>query len=161
MKKQESKKVTKKDVDLVNKLVGELVKHMGIDASVDVSNDKENNAVLVKIDAKDETGLLIGNRGATILSLQAALGMMARQATGDWIRVVVDVADWREKQEERLNKLADQTVERALQTKESQPLYNLSAAERRIIHVHLSGRKDISTESSGEGNERYLLIKPK
>jgi len=158
---KKEKKITKKEVGLVEKLSKELIGKLGVDVSISVSKDEKNNAIMVKIDAKDETGLLIGNRGATILSLQAALGMMMRQETDEWVRVVVDIADWREKQEARLQKLADQTVERAVQTKEAQPLYNLSPAERRIIHVYLSENKDVSTESSGEGDERYLLIRPR
>jgi len=161
VKVSEQKKISKKDVELVEKLTKELIKKLGVDAGVDVLKDEENNAVQIKIDAKDETGLLIGNRGATIVSLQSAIGMMVRQETGEWVRIIVDIADWREKQEERLKKLADQTVERALQTNEPQPLYNLSSSERRTIHIYLSESKDVTTESLGEGNERYLLVKPK
>lgn len=154
------KKVTEKEVKIVEKLTKELIEKLGVKTEVDVSKDAKNNAVKINIDAKDETGLLIGNRGLTILSLQSAIGMMTRQETGDWIRVIVDIADWREKQEERLKKLADQTAERVLQTNEPQPLYNLSPSERRTIHIYLSENKDVVTESMGEGNERYLLVKP-
>lgn len=156
----EAKKVTDKEVKVAEKLTKELTEKLGVKTEIDVSKDTKNNAVKVKLDAKDETGLLIGNRGLTILSLQSAIGMMVRQETDDWVRIIVDIADWREKQEERLRKLADQTAERVLQTNKPQPLYNLSPSERRVIHVYLSESKEVVTESMGEGNERYLLIKP-
>lgn len=128
---------------------------------MEISEDKKNDAILIEVDAGEETGLLIGNRGETINSIQTVLGMMLKQVTGEWTRVFVNVGDWREKNEERLTDLAEQTKERVLQTGKEQPLYNLSPAERRIVHSHFTDDKDVLTESEGEEMGRYLIVKPK
>lgn len=57
--------------------------------------------------------------------------------------------------------MAEQTAQRVLQTGEDQFLYNLSAAERRIVHMSLSEFEGVETESFGEGSERYLVVKLK
>jgi spoIIIJ-associated protein len=148
-------------ISVVKEMAEELLRLMGIIATPTVSEDKENDAIIVDIETEEEAGLLIGTRGETLNSLQAVLGMMFRQKTGEWQRIIVNVADWRERQEDRLNELAIQAAERAKTTSDPQPLYNLTSAERRIIHLALADDEDVETESQGEGQERYLVVNPK
>jgi len=145
----------------IKKIAEELLKLMGSKATVVVSEDKENDAVVIDIETEDEAGLLIGNRGDTLNSFQSIIGMLFRQKTGDWQRILVNISDWRERQEERLVSLAHQTAERAKETSEPQTLYNLSASERRVVHLTLSQDELIETESQGEGKERYLVVRLK
>lgn len=151
----------KKTLSLTEKMANELLSLMGTKAQAKASEDKKNEAVRIDIETEEETGLLIGRHGETIEAIQSVLSMMLKKKTGDWVRVVVDVGGWREKQEERLRDLATQTAERTKETGEGQPLYNLSPAQRRVIHLTLADDPDIETESAGEGEERYLIIRPK
>ena len=86
---------------------------------------------------------------------------MVKGVTGEWIRIIVNIGDYRQKQEQKLFALADQSADRAIETKEPQPIYNLTAGQRRIIHMYLSKRDDVVTESQGENLERFLVIKSK
>ena len=142
-------------------LVSKLLSLIGTNAASQVSEDKENDAILVDVKSENEAGLLIGNRGETLSSLQVLLGVMFRKKRGDWKRILVNVADWREKEKGRLEELAIQTAERARETGEPQTLYNLDPGQRRIIHVILSENNNVETESFGEGEERYLIVRPK
>jgi len=157
--KQKGKKID--NAKVVEKIACELLKMTGAKAKIDVFEDKDNNAVVVNITSDDETGLLIGKHGDTISSIQAILGIMTKREIGEWVRIVVNVGDWIEKQESRLQDLALQAAARAKETKEAQQLYNLTAGERRVIHLCLSKDPDIETESSGEGRERFLIVSPK
>ena len=152
-------KVDEKIVKEVKALADKLFELLGLDAKIEVSADEDNNSVLVNIDSPNETGLLIGKRGETLHSIQSVLALMTRTKVGDWVRIIVDVGDWREKNEEYLKDLAEQTAQRAKETSQPQNLYNLNSAQRRIIHMYLSEDKDIETESLGEGQERYLVVK--
>lgn len=158
---QKEKAVVNDDLLLVKEITTKLFKLMGIKSKPEISEDKENEAILVDIKTDEEAGLLIGNRGETIDSIQSILGMIFRQKTTQWKRIIVNVADWREKQKNRLSELANQVAERARMSGEPQPLYNLNPGQRREIHLALSEEKDIETESLGEGKERYLVVKPK
>lgn len=161
-KKKESKKDTKLDkVSVIREMAEELLALMGVSVKPAVSEDKKNEAIVVDIETEEEAGLLIGTRGETLNSIQVILGMMFRQKTGEWQRIIVNVADWRERQEVRLNELAIQVAERAKSSGSPQPLYNLNASERRIIHMALADDKNVETESHGEGRERYLVVNPK
>lgn len=158
-KSKKTKKVNK--VKLVSEIADELLKLMGTKATSKVSEDKDADALVVDIETDEEAGLLIGNRGETLNSIQAVIGMIYRQRTNEWIRIIVNVADWRERQTERLKELALQAAKRAKETGEPQTLYNLSPAQRRIVHLILAEEKDTQTESQGEGRGRYLIVSTK
>lgn len=146
---------------LVKKISKQLLKLMGTKAKPVVKEDKEAEAIVVDIETEDEAGLLIGSRGDTLNSIQTIINMIFRKEYGDWQRIVVNISDWRERQEERLKDLAEQSARRAKETKEPQTLYNLSPSQRRIVHLTLVEDKKVETESAGEGRERYLIVKPK
>src|SRR5512135_819680 len=155
MTKTSDKKNPQKILTVV---VNDLFKLLSIKSKADVEVDKDNDALVVNIQADDESGLLIGSRGRTLQSIQSILGLILRQKLGEWKRVIVDVADWREKEEERLRDLAEKTAERVIATGEPQNLYNLTPSQRRLVHMALSENPKVKTESQGEGNDRYLVV---
>lgn len=153
--------MVKKDVSkTVQELTEKLLSLLEVHAEVEVIETAENTFD-VNLATEDETGLLIGFRGENINSIQTVLGIMLKGATGEWIRVIVNVGDYRQKQEEKLKELANQSADRAVETKEPQPIYNLNASQRRIIHMYLSERTDVTTESQGVEPERYLVVQSK
>ena len=154
-------KKAKGKVETVESIAGELLSLMGVTVKPEVFEDEKNEAIVVSLKTEDEAGLLIGRHGQTIESIQAAIGMLAKEQLGEWARVVVNVGDWREKQEEYLKTLATSAAERAKSMGEEQPLYNLTPSQRRVIHLALSEDPEVVTESVGEGEERYLVVKRK
>lgn len=154
-----SKDAMKKNTEVLQKIVEELLTLMSVTAKADVSYDKKDEVFIISIDAGDMTGLLIGKKGETLSSLQTVLSLMLKQKVGEWYRVLVNVGDYREKEEEYLKNLAESTAARAKESGESQSLYNLKPWQRRVIHMYLSENKDVVTQSEGEGEERYLVIK--
>jgi len=156
-----AKKEKQSKQDIAQATSEKLLELMGVAAKVEVKEDSENEALVIDISSENETGLLIGRHGQTLLSFQSMVGMILKQKLGEWTRVIVNVGDWRQKEEENLKSLATQAAERVKTTGEPQPIYNLTASQRRIIHLNLASDPDISTESQGEGEERYLVIKKK
>src|SRR3989344_4765864 len=149
------------EIEILESLAKNLFKLIGVKSTPEVSEDVENDGLTVNIRGEGESGLLIGSRGKTLESLQIILGLMLRQVTDDWKRVIVNVSDYREKEEERLRSLAIQTAQKAKAQGEPQFLYNLSPSQRRIVHMVLSEDGSVTTESQGEGKDRFLIISPK
>lgn len=145
--------------DEIQKLVSELFSLTGITSQFEVI-EKEEKMFEINIASDSETGLLIGFRGENINSLQTIISLMLKNELGEWVRIIVNVGDYRQKQEEKLEDLANQAAQRALETGEAQPIYNLSSGQRRTIHMYLSERNDVITESQGEEPERFLVVKP-
>lgn len=148
-----AKDVTSKTQEVVEGLL-EL---MGIKADFKIT--LEDDGVLIDISTDEDAGLLIGRKGETLGAIQTFIAMALRQDQGEWVRVTVNIGDWREKQEEHLKHLADQAAQRAIETGDPQYLYNLNSTQRRIVHMALAENKNTETFSEGEGSERYLVVK--
>jgi spoIIIJ-associated protein len=138
----------------------QLLKLVLLEAKVEVTEDKENNAINVAIET-EEPGILIGYHGETLSSLQLMLGIMVSKKINEWVRVVVNVGDYREKREEVLKRMALSAAQKAKFSQEAVTLPPLSGNERRIIHLVLTDNPDVTTESEGEGDERRVVVKPK
>lgn len=151
----DEKEVTAKIIEVLE----DLLRRLEIEAETEVITD-EAGAYRVRIQT-DETGLLIGHHGKTLESLQLILGIMVSKVIGEWVKIYVNVGDYREKREETLMHMAQRAADRALAMGRSVELSRLSPAERRIIHLTLSGDERVETESVGEGDGRVLVIKPR
>ncbi len=143
----------------VQTVTEDLLSRLGVTGSVTVDID-ETEAYRVNIQT-EETGLLIGFHGKTLESLQIILGLIVSKDLGAWTKVYVNVGDYREKREEALMLMAQQAADRAITMGRPVELSRLSASERRVIHLTLSGDERVETESVGEGAHRVLLVKPK
>ena len=143
--------------EIIESEANELITKMGLDAQVTVVPSDEN--FIVKITTPD-TGLLIGYHGEVINSLQLILGVLVYRKLKEWVRIIVDVGDYREKREETLKRLAQEKAEEALSTGQPVSLPYLSPLERRIVHMALAENSQVSSVSEGEGKDRHIVIKP-
>jgi len=151
----------KDKTDKLQKICEELFSLMKANAKVSIDFNKEDHVYIVDIDAGEATGLLIGKRGETLMSIQNVIAVLFKQETGEWEKIVLNVGDYREKEEEYLKNLASTSADRAVEMGKPQSLYNLKAWQRRVIHLYLAENKEVETTSEGEGEERYLIISPK
>jgi spoIIIJ-associated protein len=108
-----------------------------------------------------DTGILIGFHGDTIAALQLIINLLLYKQTGEWHKIIVNIGDYREKREQSLVKLAQDTKEKVKATDQPMALFNLNPFERRTVHTLLADDPDVETISEGEGRHRHLIIKPK
>lgn len=150
-------KESKKEV--VQKLTADLLEKLSVAATVTVV-DAAEEGMSVNIDTQ-ESGLLIGYHGETLNSLQLLLSMMLFQTYNEWIRIVVNIGDYREKREETIKSLALRVASEVALTKQPTPLPYLVPFERRIVHMTLVDHPSVISVSEGEGRERRVMVKPK
>lgn len=152
-------KTIKLDENFVADQVRQIIEKLGVSATAEVS--RQDDIYVVDISSEDSS-LLIGKYGANLEALQFILAVRVKTLTGmEDFEVFVDVDNWRREREEKLKKMALELAEKVATTGRSEPLYNLRPAERRVIHTALTGHPDVTTESLGEGLDRYLIVKPK
>ena len=72
----------------------------------------------------------------------------------------IDINNYRKDREDLIIKLAKAAAKKSSVTKQEVSLPAMNAYERRIIHSELSLHPDLKTESSGEGKQRHVVIKP-
>lgn len=74
--------------------------------------------------------------------------------------IFIDINNYRKEREHLIVELAKAAARKAVVSKKEVNLPPMNAYERRLVHNELSTRPDITTSSSGEGKERFVIVKP-
>lgn len=117
----------------------------------------EKDTIVVIIDGKD-VGTLIGYRGETLYAFQNILSSVANRNTENRVRVLLDIAGYKEKREKTLEELADKLAKTVIKTGKSVTLEPMKPYERKIIHSKLQDNNKVSTHSIGEEPRRRVVI---
>lgn len=109
----------------------------------------------------DDLGILIGRRGQTLSCLQYLVRIIIGQQKKVWLPIVIDVEGYKQRRCNALQTMALRIAEQVTQRKDRFALEPMPAFDRRIIHLALVDHPDVTTESSGEGEARRVVIIPK
>ncbi|MFA5830171.1 MAG: R3H domain-containing nucleic acid-binding protein [Candidatus Gracilibacteria bacterium] len=120
---------------------------------------RDENTYRVNIES-EEPSLLIGHHGENIGALQSILKSLIWSKQDGEFNIILDIDDYRKRQEENVIKLAERKVDMVRKTNQPQPLPAMSPYFRRVVHLHLAAKfPDIVSESAGEGDFRHITIK--
>lgn len=139
-------------------LLQEFLATLGVQAEIAISNQGE--LVEVVLDS-EETGLLIGYHGETLEALQLISSYLLSKKMDRFIRIAVEVGDYRQNRSAYLEHLAYEVKEKVLTIGREQVISSLKPWERRIIHMLLKEDHEVTSESMGEGRDRVLVVKPR
>lgn len=141
--------------------VERILQYVGAEVEVTLRSDFDDAAGGPVIDiAGPDSGLLIGRRGNTLQSLQFIVQSIVRQQFEEEVRVSLDVEQYRQRREDSLREMADRVANRVAQTGRGITLEPMTPYDRRVIHVYLTEREGIRTESVGYGEGRKVQIIP-
>lgn len=122
----------------------------------------EDNEETISVKIKtEEPKVLIGQNGQTLMEVQHLLRAVLKHKIAKEFFLDIDINDYKEKKKEYLKETAVSLADEVALLKKEKILPPMSSYERRVIHLILSKREDVFTESLGEGSERRLVIKPK
>ena len=133
-----------------------------LDTPAVIEDDKKGERIRFNIKV-DEAGFLIGKDGENLKALQYLFLLLISKKTSQFLRsdaVIPDLNSYLLEKESYLEALAKNTAQRVLETKKSEELSPMTPWERKIVHLALEGISGIISESSGEGEERRVVIKP-
>ena len=133
--------------------VENVVELMGIEASVSASEVGEA--------VRADLGLLIGRHGATIDALQYIAAIVVNGDRRERRQVIVDAEGYRGRREVALKSLADRTAQKVARESVSVALKPMSAAERKVIHLHLKDHARVETVSEGNEPFRAVVVSPR
>src|SRR4030042_6668901 len=147
------------DIGTIKKTVKEFFEKTTFDVEVEILPEKEGT---VPITLKtEEPQILIGEGGQTLTEIQHLLKAILRRKIAEVFYIDLDINDYKKQKKEYLKELAISIADEVALSKKQKELPPMSAYERRIIHMELVERGDVVTESTGEGIERRLVIKPR
>lgn len=107
-----------------------------------------------------DAGLIIGKRGDTLNALQLLVQSAVAKHFPQSIRVVLDVSKYRERRRAAIIQLALNAAEKARIQKRMVRLRNLTASERRVVHMTLQSDPTVFTLSEGERENRVVIVAP-
>jgi spoIIIJ-associated protein len=136
-----------------------LVAELGIEADVSVRVVDEDT-VEVAVDGK-ELGVLVGRGGATLAALQELARTVVQSRTaGPTERILVDVAGYRVKRAEALQRFTRQVAEEVMAAGSERALEPMLAADRKVVHDTVAEISGVRTRSEGDEPRRYVVVAP-
>ncbi len=131
---------------------------MGISASVEAA---ESGEVVRANVSGDDLGLLIGRHGSTIDAIQYIAAIVVNGDRHNRRQVVVDAEGYRERRETALKALAERTAQKVVRESAAITLKPMSAAERKVVHLHLKDDPRVETVSEGQEPFRAVIVSPR
>lgn len=142
----------------IKKRTDEFFEKMGFLVEGEVVPQGEQT-VLVNLKT-EEPRILIGKNGEVLADIQRLLRAILRKEIKQFFFINLDINSYKKKKIEYLKETARALADRVVLTKKEKVLEPMPSDERRIIHLELANRGDVTTQSIGEGFERRVVIKP-
>lgn len=158
--------ISQEEMDLALSFINTLLRDMESEA-VAVQQLAPEGAVFEGVYPKieitgDESGILIGHHGETLDAIQFLANLCVNRKTGasgrEFVKIVVDIENYRAKREETLRALARRMAQKALKYKRNVVLEPMNPYERHIIHAELQDMENIDTHSVGSDENRKVVI---
>jgi len=150
--------VTQESIDLGVLTLQKMADLITEDAEVEAQTDKDH--LTLKIFGGN-AGILIGRKGQTLDAMQFLTDKIINRKSEARVRVKVDVEGYTETRKSNLRHLAVKMAEKAKKTGRPATINQMSAQDRRIVHLALKDDNRVRTQSMGDGYYRRLVIFPK
>ena len=162
--KEENINVTVEEKTLAMNFLKSFISDIGFSCEVKGDMTLNKNGFvsrLITIEGEDAPSL-IGHRGDMLDALQYLANLcLARKSEGEhkeYVKVVLDIENYREKREQSLRALARRMAEKALKYQRNVLLEPMNPYERMIIHSEVQGIEGVSTHSVGYDDNRKIVI---
>ena len=143
--------------EFARRYLEDLLSFFGLNTRVE--DHVADNTIELMVPSSRLNGFLIGQRGQNLRSLQHLTNMAVRRGGYDEMTVVIDVAGYKKQRYDRLARQARGLAEEVLSSGQPKELEPMNAAERRVVHQAIGEIAGLSSESSGEGRDRHIVIK--
>jgi spoIIIJ-associated protein len=129
------------------------------DLDGDLEIEVKNQRTYVSINSEDSSDLDALSKSDVVQALQELTRLAVSQKTGEFSRLILDIAGSRSERQRELEKLAERAIEKIDQGAQSAALPPMTSYERKLVHDYVSERGYVS-ESHGEGPDRHTVITP-
>ena len=151
--------VKKEDVlEYIKEMLKNITKYMGLTVNMEVKKRDDNVTISLY---SDNNAILIGKDARTLNALTTIIKQAVFNQIGTYYNFVLDVSEYKEKQQYFIEKAAKKTAREVARTKIDAKLEPMNSYERRIVHNALTNYRGVYTESEGEEPHRYVVIKYK
>lgn len=107
-----------------------------------------------------DSGKIIGRGGRTLAALEYLTNSVVNREEAERVRINIDVGGYKRRRDDRLRTTARQAASRVRKTGLAVELDPMTAAERRIVHMEIADDPSVASESTGDGRDRRVVVKP-
>ncbi len=143
----------------IKKLLSDILKHIGANLKIFIEETPEN-IINVNLEGGD-LSYLIGYRGESLDALQTLVSLIMFKKTGEWTTVVVDINGYKKQKQDKIEQITKTYIDKVRFLGKDVEMNPMSPAERRQVHAFVGTYDDITSESTGEGRDRRVVLKPK
>jgi spoIIIJ-associated protein len=129
-----------------------------LDFDGDIDLDVEGDRAIVSIDGGEDLSKLVGRKGEVLDALQELTRLAVHQKTGERSRLMLDIAKWRRRREEKMSALGEKVARRVLETGEREELTPMTPFERKIVHDAVAAIDGVRSESEGAEPSRRVVV---
>ena len=149
-------------VKVASEILDKLIAGMGVDVVVNLqqAHNEDLDGPVFEIEG-DDSGLLIGRRGETLRALQFLVKFIASRKLESRANILVDVEGYQARRYDSLANLAHRVAQRVASSGRSITLEPMPPNERRAVHIALADHPGVTTESTGMGDGRQVIVQPK
>ena len=142
-------------MDEIKNKLSKLIEMMGF-KDFSVNYDGEGRRFLIFISQNE----ISDNAVVSLTTNLDYLVKLVAERCGVAESVFIDVNNYRKEREKIIIELAKAAARKVAATQKEVSLPVMNAYERRLVHLELSSRPDVATESVGESKDRYVVVKP-
>ena len=157
VKEEEEFVIPKEAVTDAKSFISGMLDRMGLKHELHIKLEKNEIKIVI---SGEKMGLLIGNHGKTLDSIQFLTSLYVNRQKKNYIKITIDTENYRKKREETLTNLAKSLARTVVKTKKATTLEPMSANQRRIIHMTLQNNPNVKTYSVGDEPRRRVVVAP-
>lgn len=139
------------------KFLSQVSEQMGAPVEIEIRRDGKQAHFLM---TGEKIALLIGKRGQTLNSLQYLTQLVVNRFSNQYLTVILDAEDYRNRRNETLVQLAGRLALKAIKSGKDVALEPMPSYERKVIHTALSENNRVKTFSDGTEPHRFIVITP-
>ncbi len=143
-------------IQYAKKYLEDLLSFFGL--NTDIYATSEDDVIELEVPSTHLNGFLIGQRGDSMRAIQFLISSALKNNGCEYVRVNVDVADYKKQRAARLAKEAEAWVKQVKETGKAMELKPMNAVDRRTVHK-LAQDMGVDSESAGEGRDRHIVLK--
>jgi len=136
------------------------VREMGLELQFEMTSTSDNEAEVAVVFSGADQELLLEHNAELLLALEHIAHRWLRLDPRLHDRVRFDCGEYRATRLAELKLSARVAAQRVRETGQPFQFNPMSARERRIVHLELTGAAGVRTESEGSGDNRQLVIYP-
>lgn len=164
IKEREEQEITLQDLENAEKLIKNFFEELSKEPkfeSLEYEVKIEGEALNVQLNFKNSNGKWIGTSGKNIKLFRDYIAAILRANELPALKVHLNIGDYKERQIEKLQRLAKKVESYVLETGKEVKLEPMTAFERKIIHDYIGNNDKLISSSVGETPDRKVVVKLK